>query len=58
MQSFITDELIRALHKEREEAARQAWLAGRAAKESSDSRCWNRAAWQIVPMNLRPAACR
>jgi hypothetical protein len=58
MQGFITDELIRALHREREEAARRAWLASGATKESSDNRCWNRAAWRIVPLNLRPAACR
>jgi hypothetical protein len=58
MQGFITEELVRALQREREEAARQAWLASRVTKEYSNSRCWNRAAWRIVPLNLRPAACR
>lgn len=58
MQGFITDELFQALRREREEAARQAWLSSQATKESSDNRCWNRVAWRIVPLNMRPAACR
>lgn len=58
LQAFLTEELILALHQERVNAGVRAWLVSQALKESSEKKCQSRAAWRIVPLNLRPAACR
>lgn len=58
MHIVITEELIWLLHRERVNAGVRAWLVSQALKESSEKKCRNRAAWRIVPLNLRPAHCR
>jgi hypothetical protein len=58
MQAFLTEELIWALHRERVKAAERVWLASQAPGESSDTKCWSKGAWRIVPLNLRPVNCR
>ena len=58
LQAFLTEELIWALHRERVNAGVRTWLVSQALKESSEKKCRSRGAWRIVPLNLRPAACR
>ncbi len=55
MQGFVTDELIWALHRERVEDARRAYIAGQAQAESSEDKTCNDGPSSWLPLKLRPA---
>lgn len=58
MHVMITEELIWLLHRERVNAGVRAWLVSQALKESREEACRVRGPWRLLPLSLRPAACR
>lgn len=58
MYTVITEELVWLLHRERVNAGVRAWLVSQALKESREEKCRVKGAWRLVPLILRPAACR
>ena len=58
MQIAITEDLIRLLHQERVNAGVRSWHVSQALKEAPEERCRMTGAWRLVPLSLRPAACR
>jgi len=55
MQAYVTDELIWALHRERVEDARRAWLASQVTAESSNEKPCNDGPARWLPLIFRAA---
>ena len=55
MQAYITEELMWAIHRERREDARRAWLASQVTAESSNDKPCNDGPARWLPLIFRAA---